>query len=135
MSITVHLDQGAWIALQRWAAHTHGRLVRHGTEWRFVEREHVPERQLTRRQHQIVCAIAYGRDNGQIARELHLSTDTVKTHIRYLFRKLGANSRAQLVHLAHVHGLLGHRPAATGAGEQASPSAGPTTQPQRRIDA
>ena len=38
-----------------------------------------------------------GKSNGEIGRELFLSEDTVKTHARRLFRKLGVNDRAQAV--------------------------------------
>ena len=38
-----------------------------------------------------------GKSNGEIGKELFLSEDTVKTHARRLFRKLGVNDRAQAV--------------------------------------
>src|SRR3954454_16344457 len=38
-----------------------------------------------------------GRSNAQSGRELYLSKDTIKTHARRLFRKLGVNDRAQAV--------------------------------------
>ena len=38
-----------------------------------------------------------GRSNSEIGRELYLSEDTVKTHARRLFRKLGAADRAHAV--------------------------------------
>ena len=42
----------------------------------------------------------------QIARRLGISEATGKTHGRNLFRKLGASSRAEAVHLARERGLL-----------------------------
>ena len=47
-----------------------------------------------------------GRSNGEIGRELFLSEDTVKTHARRLFRKLGAADRAQAVAMGFRWGFL-----------------------------
>ncbi len=42
----------------------------------------------------------------EIARELSVSTSTVKTHMRNLYAKLGAHSRAEAVERARALGLL-----------------------------
>ena len=42
----------------------------------------------------------------EIARELSLSVHTIRTHIRHLFAKLGANGRTEAVARARVLGLL-----------------------------
>ena len=47
-----------------------------------------------------------GKSNGAIGRELYLSADTIKTHAQRLFRKIGANDRAQAVALGFRWGLL-----------------------------
>jgi DNA-binding CsgD family transcriptional regulator len=47
----------------------------------------------------VVNLIAHGVTNQSVATQLHLSPNTVKTHIRTAFAKLGINSRAQLTQL------------------------------------
>jgi DNA-binding NarL/FixJ family response regulator len=62
--------------------------------------------QLTERERQVLEGMAGGKSNGEIGRELYLSEDTVKTHARRLFRKLGAADRAQAVALGFRWGLV-----------------------------
>jgi DNA-binding NarL/FixJ family response regulator len=50
--------------------------------------------------------MASGKSNGEIGRQLYLSEDTVKTHARRLFRKLGAADRAQAVAVGFRSGLV-----------------------------
>lgn len=52
---------------------------------------------LTPREQEILALLAQGRNNEQIARELHLSLSTVKSHLRTAYRKLGAGDRTQAV--------------------------------------
>jgi PAS domain S-box-containing protein len=54
---------------------------------------------LTSREREVVTLIALGRDSAQIAEELHISPETVRTHVRNAMSKLGARTRAQLVAL------------------------------------
>jgi len=61
---------------------------------------------LTERELQVLRGMSQGMSNGQIGRELYLSEDTVKTHARRLFRKLGVNDRAQAVALGFRRGLV-----------------------------
>ena len=42
----------------------------------------------------------------EIGAELYLSANTVKTHLRHLYRKLGAHSRHEAVQRARAIGLL-----------------------------
>lgn len=62
---------------------------------------------VTERESQVLRGMAQGKSNGQIGRELYLSEDTVKTHARRLFRKLGVRDRAQAVAYGFRHGLVG----------------------------
>jgi len=52
---------------------------------------------LTRRELEVLSDLASGRTNKQIARDLGVSLNTVKFHVRNLFQKLGVNSRGQAI--------------------------------------
>jgi len=49
----------------------------------------------------VLRLLEQGRSTEQIARELHLSTETVRNHIRALLRSLGAHSRLEAVAIWH----------------------------------
>lgn len=61
---------------------------------------------LTARETEVLVLIAEGLSNGEIARRLHVSTATVKTHINNLFAKTGIKDRAQAVRYAYGKGLV-----------------------------
>jgi two-component system nitrate/nitrite response regulator NarP len=52
---------------------------------------------LTRRELEVLADLASGRTNKQIARDLGVSLNTIKFHVRNLFQKLGVNSRGQAI--------------------------------------
>jgi len=54
---------------------------------------------LTRRELEVLSDLASGRTNKQIARDLGVSLNTVKFHVRNLFQKLDVNSRSQAIAL------------------------------------
>lgn len=60
----------------------------------------------TERELQVLQGMSQGRSNGEIGKDLFLSEDTVKTHARRLFKKLGANDRAHAVALGFRGGLV-----------------------------
>jgi PAS domain S-box-containing protein len=62
-------------------------------------------RTLTRREREIVALVAQGSSGPEIAGELHIAHDTVRTHVRNAMTKLGARSRAHLVAKALGDGL------------------------------
>lgn len=62
--------------------------------------------ELTVREMQVISGCIHGRSNGEIGRLLYLSEDTVKTHLRRAYRKLGARDRAQAVALVYERGLI-----------------------------
>jgi DNA-binding NarL/FixJ family response regulator len=61
---------------------------------------------LTGREAEVLVLIADGLSNQEIARRLHVSTATVKTHINNLFAKTGLKDRAQAVRYAYAKGLV-----------------------------
>jgi DNA-binding NarL/FixJ family response regulator len=60
---------------------------------------------LTLREVQVLTLIAQGRTNQEIARELYLSPNSIKTYVRTGYRKIGARSRSQAVSWAIRHGF------------------------------
>ena len=56
-----------------------------------------PWEQLTPREKELLAALAKGDSNDRIARELGLSINTVKFHLRNLYDKLAIKNRAQAV--------------------------------------
>jgi len=54
-----------------------------------------PIEALTDREEQVLAAVANGRTNNEIARELYITLSTVKTHISSAFRRLGVHSRRE----------------------------------------
>lgn len=61
---------------------------------------------LTDREMQVLVMIATGRRNKDIAAELFVSPNTVKTHIAHIFEKLGVGNRTAAIDRARQLGLL-----------------------------
>lgn len=55
---------------------------------------------LSRREREVLGEVLAGLDNRRIADRLRISEDTVKSHVKAIFRKLGARDRAHAVALA-----------------------------------
>ncbi len=66
---------------------------------------------LSPRERDVLLAMMDGRRGRQIAQDLNISTDTVRTHIRNIFAKLDVHTRLEAVRVARAAGL---RPAAEG---------------------
>ena len=60
---------------------------------------------LAARELEVLQLLAAGQRNRAIAAELNVSENTVKFHIRTLFRKLDVRSRTEAIALAHSAGL------------------------------
>ncbi len=61
---------------------------------------------LTPREREVLCLVAKGLSNGEIAAQLHMGAATAKTHVSRLLSKLGARDRAQLVVAAYESGAV-----------------------------
>ena len=66
----------------------------------------LPSVSLSAREMQVLTGMSQGKSNAQIGRELYLSEDTIKTHARRLFRKLGAKDRAEAVATGFRRGMM-----------------------------
>lgn len=69
-----------------------------------VRRHGVDDPRLSDKEMVILHGIAAGKTNAQIGRTLFIAEETVKTHVRNICSRLGANGRANAVHLAHMDG-------------------------------
>ncbi|WP_199754856.1 response regulator transcription factor [Amycolatopsis sp. WAC 04197] len=61
---------------------------------------------LSERELQILWGMAQGKRNVQIGADLELSEDSVKTHCKRIFRKLGVHDRAEAVAIGFRAGFL-----------------------------
>ncbi|WP_139653653.1 response regulator transcription factor [Raoultibacter phocaeensis] len=64
--------------------------------FRIALEEAVAKLDLTEREREILVLIASGKQRRAIAQELYISEDTVKTHTRNIYRKLGVHSRSDI---------------------------------------
>lgn len=65
-----------------------------------------PDSPLTKRETQILSLITRGKDRSQIATELFIETETVKTHIKNIYVKLNVNSKADAIKVAKNNRLV-----------------------------
>jgi DNA-binding NarL/FixJ family response regulator len=56
---------------------------------------------LSKREREVIDLIAEGLSNKEIARRLHIATDTVKSHVHNILEKLALRTRLQIA--AHAH--------------------------------
>lgn len=102
---TVHAGQGVV------APSTTRRLIEHvaSTPAPDAARAAVIRDLLTARELDMLLELATGDSNAEIASRLHLSENTVKTHVGHVLAKLGLRDRVQAVVLAYESGLAGPR--------------------------
>jgi DNA-binding CsgD family transcriptional regulator len=61
---------------------------------------------ITRREREVLALLSQGQKNDEIAAELGLASETVRTYVQRALEKLGAETRTQAVALALKHGLI-----------------------------
>lgn len=76
-------------------------------EWRGATAA-VPAPVLTARQGEVLSLLATGAGYAEIARELRIGINTVRTHVMSLYEQMGVENRAEAVNLAWRFGLLQH---------------------------
>src|SRR5262245_29416021 len=76
----------------------------------FSETEASSTGELTKREREIVTAVAMGHQTRQIAAELNISPETVRKHVRNVMAKTGAHTRAHLVAKVMGEGDVLHLP-------------------------
>lgn len=62
---------------------------------------------LSNREMEVLSCLSQGKTTSQIANELYISDNTVKTHVRHILEKLEASNRAEAVSKAVQMGLIG----------------------------
>jgi DNA-binding NarL/FixJ family response regulator len=73
---------------------------------RLLARMRSPQPSLSRREIEVLRLVAEGSTNGDIARRLHISDATVKSHLVHIYTKLGVPSRTAAVAAARESGIL-----------------------------
>ena len=85
--------------------------------WTLVQGEPEPEAappraadewRLSERESEVAGQVALGRSNKEVAAALHISTNTVKTHLRKIFEKAGVQSRFELISQMSGHPRAHH---------------------------
>jgi DNA-binding NarL/FixJ family response regulator len=88
-----------------WHAHKHSRGDAGAVQSRVPES--LP---LTTREVEILQLVAAGSTNGDVARHLWVTEQTVKFHLRNIYRKLDVANRTQASHFAYINGLVRGQP-------------------------
>jgi DNA-binding NarL/FixJ family response regulator len=74
---------------------------------RLMAHMRVPaEEQLSGREIEVLMLVSQGHSNKDIAKQLHISTATVKTHLIHIYGKLGVSDRTAAVTTALEKGIL-----------------------------
>jgi two-component system, NarL family, invasion response regulator UvrY len=68
--------------------------------------EKPPHEKLSNREFQVMRMIGRGRTNKEIAEELHLSMNTVRTYRVRILEKIGVKGTSDLIHYAVTHNLI-----------------------------
>ncbi len=98
LSVFISHDEGS-------AEQTKSALTREAA-WAPVVVERTGRVRLTEREREVMMLVASGLKSGDIAGQLFLSPETVKSHVHNALSKLGAHTRAHAVAIALVTGQI-----------------------------
>jgi DNA-binding NarL/FixJ family response regulator len=82
--------------------HAGGRLIAR----EVASRDHAPRPALTSREVGVLQLVAKGLSNKEIGAALFVSEDTIKTHLKHIFTKLGVGDRTEAALLAIQRGVI-----------------------------
>jgi len=72
-----------------------------------IDKHEIPTQSLiSERELQVLRCIQQGYSNSQISKEIFLSENTIKTHIKHIFKKLSVNTRKDAVEKGILWGIL-----------------------------
>lgn len=71
----------------------------------FASAPPAPAVALSRREREVLALICRGHSNAEIAEELYVSVNSVKTYVRQVYQKTGVSRRAQAVAWGLEHGF------------------------------
>lgn len=76
------------------------------SERQFVDAEFIQQASLSSRETEIVSLLIQGKNEQEIAENIHISKHTVHDHKKNIFRKLNIRSNAELIKYAFEHGWM-----------------------------
>ncbi len=65
-----------------------------------IDQNKIEELGLSKREYEVLCQVALGLSNKEIATQLFVSESTIKTHVSNLLVKLDAKRRTQAIQIA-----------------------------------
>lgn len=86
--------------------------------------------QLTEREHEVLCALAAGQTNAEVAHKHHLSVGTVRNILSVIYGKLGVKSRAAAVAWAWQNGVVKVEEASEDPGDSLASNGSATIVPR-----
>ncbi len=79
---------------------------KHISKTKEVNHKKIKELNLSKREYQVLCEIAIGLSNKEIADKLFVSESTVKTHVSNILIKLNAKRRTQAIQISKEFQIL-----------------------------
>ena len=98
-----------------------------------LEQNNPSESDLSHREMEVLLCLAQGKTTAQIAGDLFISENTVKTHVRHILEKLEAANRAEAVSKATQMGLIGGEERNTVGAKKKPGSSSSVFIPQKKV--